>query len=44
MSLLKDLKKELPVQSRKVIARFLSSPCCGEDKESGNNLKQKKEE
>lgn len=40
MGLMNELKKELPKESRAVIERFLSSPCCGEDQKINDRKKR----
>lgn len=40
MGLMRELKKGLPKESRAVIERFLSSPCCGEDRKINNGKKR----
>src|SRR3989344_5318438 len=37
-----ELKKGLPKESRAVIERFLSSPCCGEDRNTNDGKKRGK--
>lgn len=43
MGLMSDMKKGLSKESKLVVERFLSSPCCGEDKENGNYSFKKKQ-